>query len=430
MTNYSDRDFEFNFDFEGFLELEKGNTARRQGTSTGTSGATGSSVSRPPKLIEFVMPNNFPFKGTTMPSVHNNAIKRVAHLLVFSSTIGTPIRDVQVIGHADKAGSDATNINVGLDRAKDVRQRLINEMNRIRPGSSAGVLITPLSEGESKPVDRTGTTAGNALNRRVQIMLPPTCQTMFAQLDLQTFPGDPVLGLAAHPNVDNKPERARIVSSVVGELLKRLAFRAKEALAGRVMKKTPLSAPAGSKLPGDMKALSDLQLGLFKQYLPGTTGFSQQKLTHCFQGFANGEMRSPHSDFPGQGVTEPDSQFFFLFAEFAFLCHDSKVKESSWLRALRAMVGAQEIFMHVYRKTPKATPPPVGAPLPAPGGTATTPLGDFSHKNFRPVGTSTTRGLGQSDAARKKAVRLKYQSMGINQLYDAAAANLLRAQKL
>ena len=430
MKNYSDNDFEFRFDVGELLEFENGGAGRRPVAVSGVRGARGAVVSRPPKLVEFVMPDKFPFKGTTMPTAHKDAIKRVAHLLVFSSTIGTPIRDVEVIGHADKAGSDSTNKSVGMDRAKDVRQRLINEMNRIRPGSSAGVRITPLSEGENQPVDRTGTPAGNALNRRVQIMLPPTCQTLLAQLDLQTFPGDPVLGLAAHPNIADKPERRRMVMSVVGALQPRLARRASEALAGRVMKKTALSVPAGSKVPADMRALSRLQLKLFRQYLPGSGGFSQDKLTGCFQKFANGEMRSPHADFAGQGVNEPDSQFFFLFAEFGFMCHDSGVDQAAWLRALRAMVGAQEIFMHVYRKTPAATPPAVGAALPAPGAPATTPLSDFKHSNFRPVGASTTRGLGQSNAARKTALRRKYARMGINQLYDAAAANLLRAQKL
>ena len=77
-----------------------------------------------------------------------------------------------------------------------------------------------------------------------------------------------------------------------------------------------------------------------------------------------------------------------------------------------------------------AGPPAVGAALPPAGGVATTPLTDFKHSNFRPIGSSTTRGLGQSDAARKKALQRKYASMGINQLYSAAAANLLRAQKL
>ena len=430
MTNYRDDGFEFDFNFEDFLELEKGNASRRPGGSTTTSGVRGSTVSRPPRLIQFCMPDNFAYKGISMPSAHNAAITRVAHLLVFSSTIGTPMRDVQVIGHTDSSGSDATNIKYGMDRAEDVRKKIIAEMNRIRPGSSAGVLITPISKGESEPVDRSGTSAGNSLNRRVQILMPATCQTLFAQLDFQTFPGSPILGVDGNPDVKDKLERKRMVTNVAGELSTRLAFRAKEALAGRVMKKTPLAAPAGSKLPKDMKDVSDLQLKLFRQYIPGAVGFSQGELTNCFQRFANGEMRSPHSDFPGQGVTEPDSSFFFLFAEFGFLCHDSGRAQSSWLRALRAMVGAQEIFMHVYRKTPKATPPAVGAALPSAGGVATTPLTDFKHSNFRPIGSSTTRGLGQSDAARKKALQRKYASMGINQLYSAAAANLLRAQKL
>jgi hypothetical protein len=78
-----------------------------------------------------------------------------------------------------------------------------------------------------------------------------------------------------------------------------------------------------------------------------------------FEQFANGELR----DSPVPGKREPNGPFFFLFAEFAFLCADSEISTTEWTRMLRRFVETQAIFMHVYRTPPHRVPLPVDAGL-------------------------------------------------------------------
>lgn len=384
---------------------------------------------RPTPVKPFVILQQFAFKGTTMPASHNNLITRIAHLLLASRRIGAPIRIVRLVGHTDPSGSDSFNLELGRKRAADVRQRLISELDRLQPGASASVRIVPSSRGESRPI-APNTTAGAPLNRRVEIFLPSTCQTFFAQYDLRFLPGDAILGIPAHPNIADKSGRETKVLGVARGLLEgRMNTRATLALSGTIAPALAVSVAASPMVHADVTELSKLQLDLFREYLPGRIhGINFSRLQECFEKFANGELRSPHAAFSGVGVGEPEGSFFFLFAEFAFVCVDSNIDKAPWLRALRAFVKAQEIFMHVYHPMP-AAPPRVGAPLPA-AGAALTALDLYKFGNFKQIGTSVTRGTGQSNAARKRDLRRKYDSMGLNELRAAASQNMLRAQRM
>ena len=79
-------------------------------------------------------------------------------------------------------------------------------------------------------------------------------------------------------------------------------------------------------------------------------------------------------------------------------------------------------------------PPPVGAALPACPVDAQRRLrprrrlDDYVNSNFSPGGAAQNVGRGQSNPARKQALRAKYASMDLAALTRAAQENMLRAQ--
>jgi hypothetical protein len=207
-------------------------------------------------------------------------------------------------------------------------------------------------------------------------------------------------------------------------------------MAGRVVGATPVPFDASvNSLHSIARRLSSAQLELYREYFPdGAGGIDFEPFQQCFEAFANGELRSLHPEAQSKGVGEPNSDFYFLFAEFAFLCVDSRIDNTVWESALNAFVKTQEIFMHVYRPNPVSPPPAVSAVLPACAVDAQgkprqrRALGSFRNSNFKPVGSSTNVGEGQSNRARKQALRTKYAPMGVDNLRKAAAENMLRAQ--
>jgi peptidoglycan-associated lipoprotein len=71
---------------------------------------------------------------------------------------------VQIEGHADERGTLEYNLNLGQLRADMVREYLV----------SAGIEATrlhPISYGEERPQDTSGTERGHQLNRRVQFLV-------------------------------------------------------------------------------------------------------------------------------------------------------------------------------------------------------------------------------------------------------------------
>ncbi len=72
--------------------------------------------------------------------------------------------NVTVVGHADRAGSVAYNLDLSLRRAEAVRREMI------RAGLDPG-LITPIARGEREPAVATEDGVPHPLNRRVQIIL-------------------------------------------------------------------------------------------------------------------------------------------------------------------------------------------------------------------------------------------------------------------
>jgi hypothetical protein len=416
MTNYRTGDFEFEFDIGDLFEYEN-------------PGTGGFGMSTTPKA-SYVMIENFGAGSFSLPAdfekSYGKILLRVAHLLAAAQLLNMP-SEVALMGYPDAPGSDLATTNLAFKRADAVRTKL-RELVGVAKGSADKVTFSIY----------TNTAPGASLKQCVDVRLPMTCQTFFADYDQQSF-SHPVIGFEANPTVTNKLDRYTQLIYVKQELDIRLADRAKLILADTIKQAKRETREHVLKAA---RLFSTIQIELFRKYHPGAqAGFDVSKLMSCFMKFANGELRSPHPDFDkgtnkGRqifGVGEPDSSDFFIFAEFAFLCIESGIDVDAWTLALPALVAPQEVFMHVYRRDPKPPPPPVGEELPKTPikGSPPHPLARFGAKNFQAIDSSNqTKGKGQSDAARIATLSTKYSGLGVSALREAAALNLLRAQML
>jgi len=382
------------------------------------------------RVRPFVVLDRFEFDRPSLPTIHRPIVKRIAHLVIASQTSAQPIRSIRLVGHTDPTGTPAYNLGLGERRANEARASLIKAIDDLSLGLSASISIVPQSLGEKRPVADNTTPVGRARNRRVEVFIPITCQSFFAQYDLRFLPSDPLFGLPANPDMTQKErdDRGADVGKMVDELILRRDQRASAALARRIPAANPVPFDAtADSLHSRARRLSAAQLVLYREYFPdGAGAIDFDGFQSCFEQFANGDLRSSHPEAKAKGVGEPNSDFLFLFAEFAFLCVDSGIDAATWAQALSPFVKAQEIFMHVYRPAPVAAPPAVGAALPAcpldaqgrPRGRQS--LAAFSNSNFNPA--------GQSNQARKQALRTKYAPIGIDLFKRAAMENMLRAQ--
>ncbi|MDM0075109.1 OmpA family protein [Variovorax sp. J2P1-59] len=382
----------------------------------------------------FVVLDRFAFDGPAVPAAHDAIIDRIARLIVASRVSGDPIRTVRLVGHTDPTGKDNYNLGLAERRAKAVEAKLRAALAALGPVPAGALSIVPQTLGETRPKVSNATADGRAMNRRVEVFLGTGCNAFFAQYDLRFLPGDPKFGIPAYPNLNaaQKAQRSADVGALVPELLARRNLRASEALAGRV---PPAKALPPGALRNSALRLSAGQLALFREYFEdGRGGIEFGAFQTCFERFANGQLRSPIAADRSAGVGEPNGDFFFLFAEFAFLCIDSRIEPALWTRALRTFVKAQEIFMHVYRPAPVSPAPAVGAAQPAcprdPQGKprARRRLDSFRNGNFKATGASPTVGVGQSSPTRRRALAAKYAAKDLAALRREAQANLQRAQ--
>lgn len=418
-------------EFEGLPPAEQMHHEFRSPRRSG-----GRTTTRPTLTIRvrpFVVLDGFAHQVSTLPAAHSAIVQRLARLVVASRLSRQPLTTIRLVGHTDSTGPEAFNLDFGKARAAGVETRLRAAMAALGTVPTAPLNIVVQSLGETKPVASNATAAGRASNRRVEVFLDSTCHSFFAQYDLRFLPGDPVFGIPAHPNLPNKAQREADVRAVAAELVRRRDQRAAAALNGRVPSFAPLAA--GSALRARALRLSSAQLALFREYFDdGRGGIHFAAFRNCFEHFANGQLRSPLAADRAKGVGEPNSDFYFLFAEFGFLCLGSGIAPALWTQALRVFVGTQEIFMHVYRPSPPSLPPPVGAPLPACARDVTgrprarRALSSFGNRNFRARGASPLVGFGQSSLARRRALAARYAGAAPALLLQRARENLLRAQ--
>lgn len=124
---------------------------------------TGVSVTRSGNNIILNMPNNVTFdtNSSTLKPLGTETLTSVA--LVLKEYAKT---SVNIVGHTDSTGSNATNQKLSLNRANSVANLLIQQ------GISAG-RMSVYGAGASQPIASNSTDSGRAQNRRVEITLSP-----------------------------------------------------------------------------------------------------------------------------------------------------------------------------------------------------------------------------------------------------------------
>lgn len=127
---------------------------------------TGVEVQRQDNNIVLTMPDaiTFDFGQSTLKPQFYGVLGNLANTLN-----QFPDTRIQVAGHTDNVGSDASNLQLSQQRANSVRSYL----------ASAGVMpqrMQAVGYGESRPIADNGSDYGRAQNRRVEITLIPVQQ--------------------------------------------------------------------------------------------------------------------------------------------------------------------------------------------------------------------------------------------------------------
>ncbi len=379
------------------------------GAETVTSVETGT-VTMPPMSVTvrpYMTLDQIVYRDDDFLPSHSAGITRVAHLIADSQGSPEPITSVRLVGHTDSRGRGPFNRTLGENRAKKVRDFLVSEMNRFSAGLSGRVTITVQSQGEDNPRASNSTSTGRARNRRVAIYVASTCQAFLAQYDLRTMPGTSGFGVNSNPEMSTTEKANRIadVASLVRGanpiLIDRRNARATAAMSGATGTVPSTTAVPASHAP-QTNRLSRVQLDLFREFTPnGSGGIDFARAGECMEGFANGDLRSPIT----ASVAEPNGGFFFLFAEFAFLCIDSSIDTAEWTGLLRPFVMAQEMFIRAY--PPTSRDPTVHV------------LDNYSFTNFNAAGQFTN--------AQKATLRTRYAPMNLAALKNAARDNMRTA---
>lgn len=177
------------------------------------------------------------------------------------------------------------------------------------------------------------------------------CRSFFDDYDRNLFPDrNDTRGLYHNPDLTEAEKRrwAAVIEDMAKRLNARRAKRAKAAKNG-----DPPPGDFGNDLKSeDVGMLSRLQLPLyFRHFSDGRGGIDFNEVQCCFEKFANGELRDPGGR---HGPGEPDSEFFFLFAEFALAAMEFGYDRDIWAELLRTFVKCQEIYISAY---PPATGP-------------------------------------------------------------------------
>jgi phosphatidylserine/phosphatidylglycerophosphate/cardiolipin synthase-like enzyme len=121
--------------------------------------------SNPPQIIDVRMTlERFQYKKAMLENKHREQITDLVRRIQVSYKTSKPIRLIKIVGHTDPVGSDQYNMNLGLQRAKQVQARIIQEMKRTSPSLISRTQFQVSSLGEQQPISQDP-----AVNRRVEI---------------------------------------------------------------------------------------------------------------------------------------------------------------------------------------------------------------------------------------------------------------------
>jgi hypothetical protein len=358
------------------------------------------------RVTPYMVLDRYDFDVSDFQSFHRSGITRTAHLVVDGIGTSEAITEIRIVGHTDSTGPTAHNDTLGRQRAEKVAAFLRSEIDSLRPGTSSSITFIIQTVGPRQPAASNSVPANRPLNRRVQIFLDSTCRAFLSQYDLRFEPTNAIFGVPGHPQMTAAEKTLRIadvrsfVTVAPRPLVARRNARGTAAASGAAPGTVPAAAAVDPALRPAAQRLSDSQLELFREYMPdGRGGIEFDRLRTCFEGFANGELRSLRV----ASVAEPNGGFFFLFAEWAFLCIDSGIDAAIWTDLARIFVMGQEMLIQVYRPAAAASPPPRS-------------LDAFRFTNF-----SASR---QFTAAQKTTLRAAYAGIGLPAILDKARDNM------
>ena len=159
--------------------------------------------------------------------------------------------------------------------------------------------------------------------------------------------------VAAHPNISAADRKTRLphLGQLVKLMLQRLDARAKDSITGPYFEAQSAQLQAAREAA---QAWSRIQLSLLLAYYGiGERELDLALVEEAFLMFASGELRVPVAGKRGHG--EPDSAYYFAFAEFALLAAELGIDADLWEPQLPHLIWTQGVYVHMQR--PLGPPP-------------------------------------------------------------------------
>jgi OmpA-OmpF porin, OOP family len=115
--------------------------------------------------------DHFAFDRDALRPEHVKMIDHIARHVIARQRRGAPVRVIRIVGHTDRSGQPAYNVQLGRRRAVVVQNRLRARLEQLLPGITRGIRFEVESRGAAQPAASNRTKAGAALNRRVEVFL-------------------------------------------------------------------------------------------------------------------------------------------------------------------------------------------------------------------------------------------------------------------
>ncbi len=200
----------------------------------------------------------------------------------------------------------------------------------------------------------------------------------FCALEESTQPA----AIMGHPRISASEAQARVAQLIelVGVLMGRLDARAR----GARPCLEPRSAHSKSVVAA-VQTWSGIQLTLLQaHYGDSDRRLDLAALEEAFLYFASGRLRVPVVGVRGMG--EPDSAYYFAFAEFALLAVELGIDADLWEAQLPHLIWTQAVYAHMQR--------PIGA-------------GPHRFHDYRPRGKERVFDPALADLARASVASLR-----------------------
>ena len=114
---------------------------------------------------------DFGFDQSDVTPEQQGQLDAIADKIQKSFQTPPKVLKVRLVGHTDAVGSAGYNIGLGQRRALAVKGALADALEARESGLSGKVKWATESKGESQLIDHSGTPAGDARNRRVEVFL-------------------------------------------------------------------------------------------------------------------------------------------------------------------------------------------------------------------------------------------------------------------